>query len=160
MNINNQSSSSVENNTNLKQQYFNLKQKIADLQKQNLEMIQIYKAEEERLTKSNEFLMNKNNHEHSRTIQDLESEVLNMRKNIQQLNKIIEQKNSANPNLIENEDIISNDNNNNKLENSMEKIAKEEYLKNYKNKLITEFEKKLTDKHKELIDFCIEQNKK
>ena len=161
MNINNQSYSSVENNnTNLKQQYFNLKQKIADLQKQNLEMIQIYKAEEERLTKSNEFLMNKNNHEHSRTIQDLESEVLNMRKNIQQLNKIIEQKNSANPNLIENEDIISNDNNNNKLENSMEKIAKEEYLKNYKNKLITEFEKKLTDKHKELIDFYIQQNKK
>jgi len=160
MNINNQSSSSVENNTNLKQQYFNLKQKIADLQKQNLEMIEIYKAEEERLTKSNEFLMNKNNHEHSRTIQELESEVLNMRKSIQQLNKIIEQKNASNPNLIENDDLINNSNNNNILNNSMEKIAKEEYLKNYKNKLITEFEKKLTDKHKEIIDFYIEQNKK
>ena len=122
MNINNQSSSSVENNTNLKQQYFNLKQKIADLQKQNLEMIEIYKAEEERLTKSNEFLMNKNNHEHSRTIQDLESEDLNMRKNIQQLNKIIEKKNASNPNLIENEELISNSNNNNILDNSMEKI--------------------------------------
>jgi len=160
MNINNQSSSSVENNTNLKQQYFNLKQKIADLQKQNLEMIEIYKAEEERLTKSNEFLMNKNNHEHSRTIQELELEVLNMRKSIQQLNKIIEQKNASNPNLIENDDLINNSNNNNILNNSMEKIAKEEYLKNYKNKLITEFEKKLTDKHKEIIDFYIEQNKK
>lgn len=161
MNINNQSSSSVENNnTNLKQQYFNLKQKIADLQKQNLEMIEIYKAEEERLTKSNEFLMNKNNHEHSRTIQELESEVLNMRKSIQQLNKIIEQKNASNPNLIENEDLINNENNNNILNNFMEKNAKEEYLKNYKNKLITEFEKKLTDKHKELIDFYIERNKK
>ena len=160
MNINNQSSSSVENNTNLKQQYINLKQKIIDLQKQNLEMIEIYKAEEERLTKSNEFLMNKNNHEHSRTIQDLESEVLNMRKNIQQLNKIIEKKNASNPNLIENEELISNSNNNNILDNSMVKIAKEEYLKNYKNKLIVEFEKKLTEKHKELIDFYIEQNKK
>ena len=93
MNINNQSCSSVENNnTNLKKQYLALKQKIADLQKQNLEIIELYKPEEERLTKSNEFLMNKNNHEHARTIQELETEVLNMSKSIQQLNKIIEQK--------------------------------------------------------------------
>ena len=48
-----------EQNDSLKQQYNNLKQKVANLEKSNLEMIEIYKAEEERLIKSNEFLMKK-----------------------------------------------------------------------------------------------------
>ena len=91
-NQNNISQASEKNNSNLKQKYNELKQKIANLEKNNLEMIEIYKAEEERLIKSNEFLKKKNNHDHTRTIQDLESEVLKMRNAIQQLKNIIEQK--------------------------------------------------------------------
>ena len=87
-NSNNIPSDSDKNNTNLKQQYLALKQKIANLEKNNLEMMEIYKAEEERLKKSNEFLQKKNNKDHSRTIQDLESEVLKMRNSVQQLKKI------------------------------------------------------------------------
>ena len=159
-NQNNISPTSDQNNTNLKQQYMALKQKIANLEKNNLEMMEIYKAEEERLIKSNEFLEKKNNQEHSRTIQDLESEVLKMRNSVQQLKKIIEQKTNPNPNLIEN-DIKTNSDKNKQISNNLtEKIAKEEYLQNYKNKLKTEFEQKLMIKHKELVDCCIEKNRK
>lgn len=159
-NQNNISPTSDQNNTNLKQQYMALKQKIANLEKNNLEMMEIYKAEEERLIKSNEFLEKKNNQEHSRTIQDLESEVLKMRNSVQQLKKIIEQKTNPNPNLIEN-DIKTNSNKNKQISNNLtEKIAKEEYLQNYKNKLKTEFEQKLMIKHKELVDYYIEKNRK
>ena len=156
--------SSEKNNTNLKQQYYTFKQKIADLEKNNLEMIEIYKAEEERLIKSNEFLSNKNNKHNPKTIQDLEAEVLKMRNSIQQIKKLIEQKNNTNtnPNLIENDNITNNEqnNNNNISNNSIEKQTKEEYLKNYKNKLMSEFEKKLIMKHKELVDYYIEKNNK
>ena len=159
-NLNNISPTSDQNNTNLKQQYMALKQKIANLEKNNLEMMEIYKAEEERLIKSNEFLEKKNNQEHSRTIQDLESEVLKMRNSVQQLKKIIEQKTNPNPNLIEN-DIKTNSDKNKQISNNLtEKIAKEEYLQNYKNKLKTEFEQKLMIKHKELVDYYIEKNRK
>ena len=159
-NQNNISPTSDQNNTNLKQQYMALKQKIANLEKNNLEMMEIYKSEEERLIKSNEFLEKKNNQEHSRTIQDLESEVLKMRNSVQQLKKIVEQKTNPNPNLIEN-DIKTNSDKNKQISNNLtEKIAKEEYLQNYKNKLKTEFEQKLMIKHKELVDYYIEKNRK
>ena len=161
-NQNNLSSTLDKNNTNLKQQYMALKQKIANLEKNNLEMIEIYKAEEERLIKSNEFLQKKNNQEYSRTIQDLESEVLKMRNSVTQLKKLIEQKKvNPNPNLIENDKIVKNENNKNTESNkSSEKQAKEEYLKNYRNKLKNEFEQKLVMKHKELVDYYIERNNK
>ena len=161
-NQNNLSSTLDKNNTNLKQQYMALKQKIANLEKNNLEMIEIYKAEEERLIKSNEFLQKKNNQEYSRTIQDLESEVLKMRNSVSQLKKLIEQKKvNPNPNLIENDKIVKNENNKNIESNkSSEKQAKEEYLKNYRNKLKNEFEQKLVMKHKELVDYYIERNNK
>ena len=58
-NIQNFLPQSSEQNESLKQQYNNLKQKVANLEKTNLEMIEIYKAEEDRLIKSNEFLMKK-----------------------------------------------------------------------------------------------------
>ena len=160
-NQNNISIVSEKSNTNLKQQYNTLKQKIANLEKNNLEMIEIYKSEEERLIKSNEFLQNKNNHEHSRTIQDLESEVLKMRNAVQQLKNLIEQKKAPPENLIDN-DNIKNKNQPHVSpikNNSTEKQAKEEYLENYRNKLKKEFEKKLIMKHKELVDYYIEQNR-
>ena len=158
---NNISIVSDKNSPNLKQQYYALKQKIANLEKNNLEMIEIYKAEEERLLKSNEFLMKKKNQDHSRTIQELESEVLKIRNSIQQLKNIIEQKMQTNTNLIENDNnLINEETHNNILNNSREKRAKEEYLENYRNKLKTEFEKKLLMKHKEFVNYCIEQNNK
>lgn len=161
-NQNNMSQLSDKNSPNLKQQYNALKQKIINLEKNNLEMIEIYKAEEERLIKSNEFLMKKNNQEHSRTIQELESEVLKMRNAIQQLKLLINQKNQSNPNLIENDNLITKDDNenNNNVNLSDEIKAKEEYLINYRNKLKTEFEKKLIQKHKDFVDSCIEHNNK
>lgn len=160
INQNNISEPSDKNNTNLKQQFYALKQKVDNLEKNNLEMIEIYKAEEERLNKSNEFLSNKkNNNNNSKTIQDLESEVLRMRNAIQQLKKLIAQKNNQNPDLIENENKTNNEQNNDILNNPIEQQAKEEYLKNYKNKLMTEFENKLLMKHKELVNYYIERNK-
>ena len=159
-NNNNIPSDSDKSNTNLKQQYLALKQKIANLEKNNLEMMEIYKAEEERLKKSNEFLQKKNNKDHSRTLQDLESEVLKMRNSVQQLKKIIEEKSNKNPNLIESDITTKNDKNNLLLNNLTEKKAKEEYLENYKKKLKKEFEQKLIMKHKELVDYYIEKNRK
>ena len=150
---------SIENNQNfnLKQQYNDLKKKIENLKKNNLEMLEMYKSEEQRLIKSNEFLMQKDNKDNSRNIKELEAEVLKMRNNIRQLQNLLEPRNGNN--LIEN-DNLSNKNINNKLNNQSEEKIKEEYLINYKNKLKTEFEKKLIMKHQELIDFYTEQNKK
>ena len=160
-NKNNMSQLSDKSNTNLKQQYNALKQKIINLEKNNIEMIEIYKAEEERLKKSNEFLMKKNNQEHSRTIQELESEVLKMRNAIQHLKALINEKNQSNDNLIEKDNLITKDDDNKNITNHSDEIkVKEEYLINYKNKLKTEFEKKLIMKHKEFVDSCIEHNNK
>ena len=53
-------STETNNNMNLKQKYNALKQKIANLEKNNNEMLEMYKAEEQRLIKSNEFLMQDN----------------------------------------------------------------------------------------------------
>ena len=145
-----------ENNSNLKQKYNALKQKIANLIKNNAEILEMYKAEEQRLIKSNEFLMQNKNKENSKNIEQLEAEVLKMRNDIRQLQNIIEPRNGIN--LIENDDLLSN-NSNNKLNPSTEEKIKEEYLINYKNKLKAEFEKKLIMKHQELIDFYTEQNK-
>ncbi len=145
----------IENkNTNLKQQYNTLKQKIENLVKNNNEMLQMYKSEEQRLIKSNEFLMQNKSMENTRSINELENEVIKMRNNIKQLQNILEPRNGNN--LIENDD-ASNKNSNSNL--NQEEI-KEEYLINYKNKLKTEFEKKLISKHQELIDYYTEQNKK
>ena len=145
----------IENkNTNLKQQYNTLKQKIENLVKNNNEMLQMYKSEEQRLIKSNEFLMQNKSMENTRSINELENEVIKMRNNIKQLQNILKPRNGNN--LIENDD-ASNKNSNSNL--NKEEI-KEEYLINYKNKLKTEFEKKLISKHQELINYCTEQNKK
>ena len=145
----------IENkNTNLKQQYNTLKQKIENLVKNNNEMLQMYKSEEQRLIKSNEFLMQNKSMENTRSINELENEVIKMRNNIKHLQNILEPRNGNN--LIENDD-ASNKNSNSNL--NQEEI-KEEYLINYKNKLKTEFEKKLISKHQELINYCTEQNKK
>jgi len=150
---------SIENNQNfnLKQQYNDLKKKIENLKKNNIEMLEMYKSEEQRLIKSNEFLMQKDNKDNSKNIKELEAEVLKMRNNIRQLQNLLEPRNGNN--LIEN-DNLSNKNINNKLNNQSEEKIKEEYLINYKNKLKTEFEKKLIMKHQELIDFYTKQNKK
>ena len=148
----------AENNTNLKQQYNTLKQKIATLEKNNKEILEMYKAEEQRLIKSNEFLKQKNNIENSRSIHDLEAEVLKMRNDIRQLQNLIEPKNINGNNLIENENLSNNTNSNNKLNASTEEKIKEEYLINYKNKLKSEFEKKLLMKHQELISYYSLQN--
>ena len=159
---NNNAINSKENtnnkNSNLKQQYNRLKQKIADLVKNNNEMLEMYKAEEQRLIKSNEFLLQSKNQENNINIQELENEVIKMRNNVRQLQNLLEPRNGIN--LIENDEKASNKSINNKLNNSTEEEIKEEYLINYKNKLKTEFEKKLISKHQELIKYCTEQNKK
>ena len=148
-----------QNNTNLKQQYNTLKQKIENLEKNNREILEMYKAEEQRLIKSNEFLMQKSNQNNSRNIKDLEEEVLKMRNDIKQLQNLMEPRNGIN--LIENsENLSSKSINNNELNTSSEEKIREAYLINYKNKLKTEFEKKLIMKHQELIDYYTEQNKK
>ena len=145
----------IENkNTNLKQQYNTLKQKIENLVKNNNEMLQMYKSEEQRLIKSNEFLMQNKSMENTRSINELENEVIKMRNNIKHLQNILEPRNGNN--LIENDE-TSNGGGDSDL--NQEEI-KEEYLINYKNKLKTEFEKKLISKHQELINYCTEQNKK
>ena len=157
--LNNNPINSVENNAtvNLKQQYNTLKQKIEDLEKNNKEMLEMYKSEEQRLIKSNEFLMQKNNQNNSKNIKELEAEVLKMRNDIKQLQNLMEPRNGIN--LIEN-DNLSSKSINNKMNGATEEKIREEYLINYKNKLKTEFEKKLIAKHQELIDFYTEQNKK
>ena len=89
-------STETNNNMNLKQKYNALKQKIANLEKNNNEMLEMYKAEEQRLIKSNEFLMQNKNQENSRNIQNLEAEVIKMRNNIKELQDLMEPKNGNN----------------------------------------------------------------
>jgi hypothetical protein len=120
-------------------------------------MLEMYKSEEQRLIKSNEFLMQKNNPNNSKNIKELEAEVLKMRNDIKQLQNLMEPRNGIN--LIEN-DNSSSKSINNKIDGATEEKIREEYLINYKNKLKTEFEKKLISKHQELIDYYTEQNKK
>ena len=147
------------NNQTLKAQYNDLRQKIINLEKNNLEMIQLYEAEEERLIKSNEFLMNRNNQNgKSKNLKQLESDVLKMKSDIQELKKLLAHKNNTLNNLTSELVDQSNFVEDPKWNNSNEIKAKEEYLKNYKNKLEEEFKQKLLIKHKELIDFCTNYN--
>ena len=151
-NSNNQKNSTeINNNMNLKQKYNALKQKIANLEKNNNEMLEMYKAEEQRLIKSNEFLMQNKNQENSRNIQNLEAEVIKMRNNIKELQDLMEPKNGNNL-ILENND-LSNNSTKKKLTIQNEEKIKEEYIINYKNKLKAEFEKKLIAKHLELINY-------
>ena len=139
-NSNNQKNSTeINNNMNLKQKYNALKQKIANLEKNNNEMLEMYKAEEQRLIKSNEFLMQNKNQENSRNIQNLEAEVIKMRNNIKELQDLMEPKNGNNL-ILENND-LSNNSTKKKLTIQNEEKIKEEYIINYKNKLKKEFEK-------------------
>lgn len=152
-------SENAQNVQTLKSQYNELRQKIINLEKNNLEMIQLYEAEEERLIKSNEFLMNRNNQNgKSKNIKQLESDVLKMKNDIQELKKLLAQKNNTLNNLTS--ELIDQNNEKEDLNwnNSNEIKAKEEYLKNYKNKLEEEFKQKLLIKHKELIDYCTNLN--
>ena len=100
-------STETNNNMNLKQKYNALKQKISNLQKNNNEMLEMYKAEEQRLIKSNEFLMQNKNQENSRNIQNLEAEVIKMRNNIKELQDLMEPKNGNNL-ILENNDLSNN----------------------------------------------------
>ena len=135
-NSNNQKNSTeINNNMNLKQKYNALKQKIANLEKNNNEMLEMYKAEEQRLIKSNEFLMQNKNQENSRNIQNLEAEVIKMRNNIKELQDLMEPKNGNNL-ILENND-LSNNSTKKKLTIQNEEKIKEEYIINYKNKLKT-----------------------
>ena len=158
-NSNNQKNSTeTNNNMNLKQKYNALKQKIANLEKNNNEMLEMYKAEEQRLIKSNEFLMQNKNQENSRNIQNLEAEVIKMRNNIKELQDLMEPKNGNNL-ILENND-LSNNSTKKKLTIQNEEKIKEEYIINYKNKLKAEFEKKLITKHLELINYYTLKNQK
>ena len=158
-NSNNQKNSTeINNNMNLKQKYNALKQKIANLEKNNNEMLEMYKAEEQRLIKSNEFLMQNKNQENSRNIQNLEAEVIKMRNNIKELQDLMEPKNGNNL-ILENND-LSNNSTKKKLTIQNEEKIKEEYIINYKNKLKKEFEKKLITKHLELINYYTLKNQK
>ena len=145
------------NEQNLKQQYNSLKAKIQELERQNSEMVEKYKAEEEQLIKSNEFLQNKNIQNNSKSLDELEKEVLDMRKKIQEIQNLIEQRNKLPSNLIESE--LSSENNLEKNKKE-ENLHKDEFLKNYEIQLKTEFENKLLMLHKELINDCIEKNNK
>ena len=130
-------STETNNNMNLKQKYNALKQKIANLEKNNNEMLEMYKAEEQRLIKSNEFLMQNKNQENSRNIQNLEAEVIKMRNNIKELQDLMEPKNGNNL-ILENND-LSNNSTKKKLTIQNEEKIKEEYIINYKNKLIIKY---------------------
>lgn len=151
----------VNNNNiaNLKKQYEELKIKVMNLEKNNLEMIQMYEAEEERLIKSNEFLQNVNNKENPKSIQELEQEVLKLRNDCQSLKELLEQKNktlkdlnaSLNDNNININNINSSKENDDEIE-TFEIKNEEEYLKNYKEQLEKEFEEKINIKYKKLLE--------
>ena len=78
--------------SNIEGKYNQLKQKISDLEKNNDEMKNLYKTEEERLTKTNNMIFLKTDEGRTQYIQELENSSFNLRKDCEKLKSLINEK--------------------------------------------------------------------
>lgn len=151
--------------SNMQGNYNQLKKKVSDIEKNTESMQKLYKSEEERLTKINNLIFSKTDEGRLPYIKQLEKTILNLRKDNEKLQTLINEKklffrflNSENEENTKYNCINNNNNNiecdnnldNNNMNNESSKILIDE--------MKIDFEKKISLKLKELKDYYDEKN--
>ena len=148
--------------SNIEGKYNQLKQKINDLEKNNDEMKNLYKTEEERLTKTNNMIFLKTDEGRTQYIQELENSSFNLRKDCEKLKSLINEKKLFFQYLSSNENEENkkyNCFNHKEIENDLEnEEVNDENLRNLMDEMKLDFEKKIAMKLKELKDYYDEKN--
>ena len=148
--------------SNIEGKYNQLKQKISDLEKNNDQMKNLYKTEEDRLTKTNSLIFSKTDEGRVKYIKELENSAFNLRKDCEKLQSLIKEKKLFFQFLSSNENEENKKYNyclnNKEIENELQNELNDENLKNLMNEMKLDFEQKLTLKLNELKDYYDEKN--
>ena len=148
--------------SNLQGNYNQLKNKVNELEKNNESMKKLYKSEEERLTKINNLIFSKTDEGRMPYIKQLEKTILNLRKDNEKLQSLINEKKLLFGFLKSHENEENNKYNcpnNNESENILENNnINDENFKALIDEMKTDFENKISLKLKELKDYYDEKN--
>ena len=147
--------------SNMEGQYNELKQKINDLENNNNKMKNLYKSEEERLTKTNNLIFSQTDEGRANYLKDLEDKAFNLRKDCEKLQSLINEKKLFFQFLSSNENEENKKYNcliNKEIENDLQNEISDDNLKYLMNELKVEFEKKISIKLRELKDYYDEKN--
>ena len=149
--------------SSLQGSYNQLKQKVNDLEKNNESIKKLYKSEQERLTKINNIMFSKTDEGRIPYIKQLEKTILNLRKDNEKLQSLINEKKllfgflKSHENQENTKYNCVNDNEEN--ENNLEKKnSADENSKALIEEMKTDFENKLSLKLRELKDYYDEKN--
>ena len=149
--------------SSLQGSYNQLKQKVNDLAKNNESIKKLYKSEQERLTKINNIMFSKTDEGRIPYIKQLEKTILNLRKDNEKLQSLINEKKllfgflKSHENQENTKYNCLNDNEEN--ENNLEKKnSADENSKALIEEMKTDFENKLSLKLRELKDYYDEKN--
>ena len=149
--------------SSLQGSYNQLKQKVNDLEKNNESIKKLYKSEQERLTKINNIIFSKTDEGRIPYIKQLEKTILNLRKDNEKLQSLINEKKllfgflKSHENQENTKYNCLNDNEEN--ENNLEKKnSADENSKALIEEMKTDFENKLSLKLRELKDYYDEKN--
>ena len=149
--------------SSLQGSYNQLKQKVNDLEKNNESIKKLYKSEQERLTKINNIIFSKTDEGRIPYIKQLEKTILNLRKDNEKLQSLINEKKllfgflKSHENQENTKYNCVNDNEEN--ENNLEKKkGADENSKALIEEMKTDFENKLSLKLRELKDYYDEKN--
>ena len=149
--------------SSLQGSYNQLKQKVNDLEKNNESIKKLYKSEQERLTKINNIIFSKTDEGRIPYIKQLEKTILNLRKDNEKLQSLINEKKllfgflKSHENQENTKYNCVNDNEEN--ENNLEmKNSADENSKALIEEMKTDFENKLSLKLRELKDYYDEKN--
>ena len=161
----NKKEKSIKNSmlSSLQGSYNQLKQKVNDLEKNNESIKKLYKSEQERLTKINNIIFSKTDEGRIPYIKQLEKTILNLRKDNEKLQSLINEKKllfgflKSHENQENTKYNCVNDNEEN--ENNLEKKnSADENSKALIEEMKTDFENKLSLKLRELKDYYDEKN--
>ena len=149
--------------SSLQGSYNQLKQKVNDLEKNNESIKKLYKSEQERLTKINNIIFSKTDEGRIPYIKQLEKTILNLRKDNEKLQSLINEKKLLFGYLKSHENEENSKYNcsnvNEENENILEKKnSTEENSKALIEEMKTDFENKLSLKLRELKDYYDEKN--
>ena len=149
--------------SSLQGSYNQLKQKVNDLEKNNESIKKLYKSEQERLTKINNIIFSKTDEGRIPYIKQLEKTILNLRKDNEKLQSLINEKKllfgflKSHENQENTKYNCVNDNEEN--ENNLEKKnSADENSEALIEEMKTDFENKLSLKLRELKDYYDEKN--
>ena len=147
--------------SNILGKYNILKQKISDLEKNNDEMKNLYKNEEERLIKTNRLIYSQTDEGRQKHIKELENTAFNLRKDCEKLQSLINEKKLFFQFLSSNENEENqkyNCINDKQIENELKNEINDDNLNNLMTEMKLDFEKKILLKLNELKDYYDEIN--